>query len=75
HLEVTTLVIPDCNDSEEEITRIAAWLAEISPSIPLHLTRYYPNYRLFTPPTPRENILRLKEAAGEFLSYVYAGNI
>jgi pyruvate formate lyase activating enzyme len=75
HVEVTTLVIPGCNDSEDEIARIAAWLAEISPSIPLHVTRYYPNYRFSAPPAPKEKILRLKEVAEEFLSYVCAGNI
>ena len=75
HLEVTTLIIPGHNDGEEEIARIAAWLAEISPSIPLHVTCYYPNYRFQAPPASKEKILRLQEVAAEFLAHIYAGNI
>lgn len=75
HVEVTTLVIPGYNDSVEEIRSLASWLAGINPEIPLHLTRYYPQYKMSAPPTPVETIMRLKEEAREFLDYVYVGNV
>ncbi len=75
HVEVTTLVVPGLNDSQEEIRKMAEWLAGIKPSIPLHLSRYFPQYKLNIPPTPVDTILKLKSAAEEYLDYVYLGNI
>ncbi len=52
-MEVTTLLIPGENDSEEEIRELARWLASISSEIPLHLSRFFPRYRMLdSPPTP-----------------------
>jgi pyruvate formate lyase activating enzyme len=75
HLEITTLIVPGYNDSLEEIKGLARWLADINPSIPLHLTRYYPQYKMSAPSTPVETLKRLKEAALEHLDYVYIGNV
>lgn len=75
HVEVTTLVIPGVNDSDEWMRREAAWLAGIRPDIPLHITRYFPNYRCRIPATPVQGIVRLTTVAGEYLNYVYPGNI
>jgi pyruvate formate lyase activating enzyme len=75
HLEVTTLVIPGYNDSEEEILEIAAFLADLDPNIPLHLSCYYPAYRFTAPPTPPETVFHLAKAAGKILNYVYPGNV
>ena len=75
HVEVATLLIPGENDSAEEIRELAQWLASISPEIPLHLSRFFPRYRMTDhPPTPVEQVYRLAEAARESLSYVYTGN-
>ena len=75
HVEVTTLLIPGENDSEEEIRELARWLASISPEIPLHLSRFFPRYRMLdSPPTPVEQVYRLAEAARRYLSHVYTGN-
>ncbi|MDF2890201.1 MAG: Radical domain protein [Clostridia bacterium] len=74
HIEITTLIVPGYNDSLEEIKGLAHWLSGINPSIPLHLTRYYPQYKMSAPSTPLETIKRLKEAASEHLDYVYIGN-
>ena len=74
HLEVTTLIIPGLNDAEHEIKGIAKWLASIDPLIPLHLSRYYPNYKLQLEPTPLKTLERAWEAAREYLHYVYVGN-
>jgi len=75
HLEVTTLVIPQENDSEEEIARLSAWLASLSPDIPLHLTRYFPHYRYTKPPTDPEGLYRLARVARGSLKNVYVGNV
>ena len=75
HVEVTTLLIPGENDSEEEIRELARWLASISSEIPLHLSRFFPRYRMLDrPPTPVEQVSRLAETARRYLSYVYTGN-
>lgn len=75
HMEVTTLLIPGENDSEEEIRELARWLASISSEIPLHLSRFFPRYRMLDrPPTPVEQVSCLAETARRYLSYVYTGN-
>lgn len=75
HVEVTTLLILGENDSEEEIRELARWLASISPEIPLHLSRFFPQYQMVDRlPTPVEQVYRLAEAARGYLSYVYTGN-
>lgn len=75
HLEVTTLIIPDKNDSEEEIKQSAAFLASINPDIPYHLSAYYPSYKYTAPPTSPGLLMNLAEAALTSLNYVYTGNI
>lgn len=75
HVEVTTLVIPGENDTEEEITRISEWLAEISPEIPLHISRFFPRYRMTDrPATPVGTVYALARCARRNLKYVYTGN-
>ena len=75
HVEVTTLLILGENDSEEEIRELARWLASISSEIPLHLSRFFPQYQMVDRlPTPVEQVYRLSEAAQEYLSHVYTGN-
>lgn len=74
HIEVTTLIIPGLNDSTGEIDELTDWLAGISPAIPLHFSRYYPNYRMNLPPTPVPTLIRAREQALTKLRYVYIGN-
>jgi len=76
-VEVTTLVIPTLNDSEEELRTIARLLREIEPSIPWHVTAFHPNYKLLhLPPTARSVLKRAREIGlSEGLKYVYSGNI
>ena len=76
HVEVTCLVIPGLNDSEEEIGKMARWLAGISREIPLHLSRFFPRFRMEDrPPTPQETLEMAHRVAREYLDYVYVGNI
>lgn len=76
-LEVTTLIIPGWNDSDDELREIARFLAGIDPDIPWHVSRFWPTYKMMDrPPTPPETLLRAREiglAAG--LRHVYVGNI
>jgi pyruvate formate lyase activating enzyme len=76
HVEVTILVIPGLNDSINEIGEMAKWLASVSDEIPLHLSRYFPNYKMTDrPPTPKEILYRARDKALESLKYVYVGNV
>jgi pyruvate formate lyase activating enzyme len=75
HVEVTTLVIPGKNDSEDEIEAMAAFLADQSPDIPYHLSAYYPTYKYTREATEASMILRLKSVAEKHLRFVYPGNI
>lgn len=76
HVEITTLVIPGENDSEDEMRQLSQWLASVDPSIPFHVSRFFPNYHMNDrPATPVDRIQRLTEVARESLQYVYAGNL
>lgn len=74
HIEITTLIIPGLNDSEADIAALAEWLAGINVDIPLHLSRYFPNYQLAVPPTPVSTLERAALVARQSLNYVYIGN-
>lgn len=75
HMEVTTLIIPGMNDSDEEISNLARWLASLNPKIVLHLSRYHPAYKLNLPPTPEATLKRVYQTAREHLDFVYTGNL
>ena len=76
-LEVTTLIIPGLNDSVKELKSLARFLADLSPDIPWHISRFHPTYRLLNlPATPAETIHRACELGHEAgLKYVYPGNL
>jgi pyruvate formate lyase activating enzyme len=77
-LEVTTLLIPGENDSDDEVARLSAWMAEaLGPDVPLHFTAFHPDFKLVdhehTPAATLARARRQARAAG--LRYVYTGNI
>lgn len=75
HVEVTTLIVPGENDSEEEMESLSCWLASVNPEIPLHVSRFFPRrHMLDRPPTPVETVYRLAQVARGKLQYVYTGN-
>ena len=76
-VEVTTLIIPGYNDSEAELKEIAKFLVSLDSHIPWHVTRFYPTYKLTTPPpTPVETLRKAREIGlSQGLKYVYTGNI
>ena len=80
HVELTTLIIPGENDSEEEMRELSAWIAALekqsAKKIPLHITRFFPAFKLTDKePTPVSTILRLVEIAKENLKFVFPGNM
>ena len=76
HIELTTLIVPDENDTEDEMRRISGWISELDPNIPLHISRFFPRFRMTDrEATDKALILRLAETARERLRYVYTGNI
>lgn len=77
HVEITNLIIPEYNDSEEILTELIESIYNINPEIPVHFTRFFPNYKLMTsPPTPMETLESAKKLAKDYgLKYVYIGNV
>jgi len=76
YVEVTTLIIPGENDSEDEMAALSGWLCGVSPDIPLHLSRFFPRYQYKDKtPTPPETLYRLRDIAQVNLKYVFLGNI
>ena len=77
-LEVTTLVIPGLNDSDEELRWVASYLLnELGPDVPWHVSRFYPQYQMSdVPPTPAATLARAWQIGREVgLRYVYVGNL
>ncbi len=75
HLELTVLIIPGKNDSLEEIQRMTDWISAMDSEIPVHFSRYFPQYKLSIPPTSVETMEKAYEIARQKLDYVYVGNI
>jgi len=75
HMEITTLVVPDLNNSQEELNAAAGYIASISEDIPWHLTAYHPDYRWNAPPTNPVFLRNAAKEAGKKLRYVHTGNI
>jgi pyruvate formate lyase activating enzyme len=76
-LELTTLVIPGVNDSDEELTQIAEFIVSVSETIPWHVSAYYPAYKMWNhPPTHAATLRRAREIGFQTgLRYVYEGNV
>jgi pyruvate formate lyase activating enzyme len=75
HVEITNLIIDGLNSSEDQIDRLAKWISKIDDNIPLHLTKYFPAYRMNLPPTSYDTLMRAKKTAEKHLKYVYVGNV
>ena len=77
-VELTTLVVPNFNDSDDELRNIAEFIAKLDPTIPWHVSAYHADYKMFNGPqrTPPERLIRAVELAQDAgLSFVYTGNI
>ncbi len=78
HVEITFLIIPETNDSPDEIREMAKHIVDnMDPDIPLHLSRFFPMYKFkHLPPTPVETLMKAKKIAmEEGLNYVFVGNV
>jgi pyruvate formate lyase activating enzyme len=76
--EITTLLIPDHNDSDAEIAAEATWIAEhLGPDVPLHFSAFHPDFKMMdVPPTPPATLSRAQRIAYDHgLHYVYTGNV
>jgi len=76
-VEVTTLVVPGENDSEEELTGIAQFIADVDKNMPWHVSRFHPDYK-FTDygPTPEATLKKAQEIGERCgLTYIYVGNV
>jgi pyruvate formate lyase activating enzyme len=76
-IEITTLIIPGHNDSDEELAGIARFIKTVGEDIPWHVSRFHPTYQLIDkPPTPVETLQRARQIGlQEGLRYVYEGNV
>ena len=79
HVELTTLIVPGENDTEEEMRELSAWVSRLrnpdGESIPLHVSRFFPRFHMQDRgPTDVRTVYRLAEVARENLEYVYTGN-
>ncbi len=78
HLEIVNLVVPTLNDDLDQLRALTRWIArDLSPGVPLHFSRFHPQYKLANlPPTPVETLDRAREIAlEEGVRFVYAGNV
>jgi pyruvate formate lyase activating enzyme len=77
-LELTTLLIPGRNDSDEELTAMCGWIKrELGADVPLHFSAFHPDYKMGdVPPTPVATLVRARNIAlQQGLHYVYTGNV
>ncbi|MEW6718430.1 MAG: AmmeMemoRadiSam system radical SAM enzyme [Chloroflexota bacterium] len=78
HLEIVNLVVPTLNDRLDQLKALSHWIAnELNPDIPLHFSRFQPQYKLANlPATPVETLERAREVAmNEGVRFVYIGNV
>lgn len=74
-VEITTLVVPEDNDDEDEIESISEWIASLSKDIPFHLSAYHPAYKYTRPATSSSKLKQVYDAASRKLRFVYIGNL
>jgi pyruvate formate lyase activating enzyme len=77
-LELTTLLIPEHNDSDAELGRMCAWVFDhLGPNVPMHFSAFHPDYKMLeVPPTPPATLARARRIAIEHgIRYAYTGNV
>jgi pyruvate formate lyase activating enzyme len=75
HVELTHLVIPGRNDNPADFERMIAWIAGVSPALPLHLSRFFPRYQETAPETPIATLQTFVSVAQKKLQHVFLGNV
>ena len=83
HVEVTTLIVPGYNDTEDEMRALSSWISSLEDisgnvtgrDVPLHISRFFPRFHMTDAhATDVDKVYRLAGVAGENLNYVYTGN-
>jgi pyruvate formate lyase activating enzyme len=77
-IELTTLIIPGENDSDDELNSMTAWVVErLGPAVPMHFTAFHPDFKMLgTPATPSRTLTRAREIAlANGVTYAYTGNV
>jgi len=79
HVELTTLIVPGENDSDEEMRELSRWVSRLKnpdgTGVPLHISRFFPRFHMLDrPATDVRTVFRLADIARESLQYVYTGN-
>ena len=72
---MTTLLVTDELDILDEVEKISKFLASVNPNIPLHLSRYFPRYKMQNEATSLDMISKALDVAKKYLNYVYIGNV
>ena len=76
HVEVTNLIIPTLNDTDDHFVRLRDWIVrEVGPDTPLHLSAYRPMYKMDIQATPAATLERALSICSEKLRFVYIGNV
>lgn len=75
HIEITNLIVTGMNDKIEEIEKLIDYVASVDKNIPLHFSRYYPNYKYTKSPTSINVLQDAYERARTRLKFVYLGNV
>ena len=76
--ELTTLIIPTMNDSDDELKRMTEWVVrELGPDVPMHFTAFHPDFKMMDlPRTPEATLSRAREIAmQQGVRYAYTGNV
>lgn len=75
HVELTTLIVPEENDTVQEMEKEAQWIASLGKEIPLHVTRFFPRYHMQDrEATDVQQVYQLAQTAGTYLEHVFVGN-
>lgn len=75
HIEITTLIVPGENDTDDEMRQLSEWIAGISPDIPFHVSRFFPRYKMMDRKATNTDIVyHLADIARKALHFVYVGN-
>ena len=77
HIELTYLIIPGENDEKDEIKKFSEWVVNLDPRVPVHFTRFHPDYKMADkPPTPIPTMEMAREVGKEAgLQFIYLGNV
>ena len=75
HVEVTTLLIPNENTDDITLKELGEFLSSINKNIPLHLSRYFPRYKMNSPMTPIDDMKNAYKYLSNYLNNIYLGNL